>query len=264
MHFSLFLTDRKSEKEQRMKKSLVLSGILVSMFLVAYNAYAQEPAIDYKQIIAKYSKAIKQAKSYNVKMELKNSFTINSQENKSNSAELNIAFISPNRFKVTQVINEGSNEGMWDGWIVIGNDYYVLKPVFGWTKENDDNRRKMCKAYAPKGILKQLEDVEKEYKRDSISSATKDGIEYFVIKYLFSKESVNMASLPPELKNSKISVVYEIWINKNNYLPLKQSEEISYYSNEQNKGTSSTNINYFSYNDDKIKIDKPVLGSKEF
>ena len=120
----------------------------------------------------------------------------------------------------------------------------------------------MCKAYSPEGIIKQLESIEKEYKRDSISSATKDGIEYFVIKYLFGKESVDIESLPPELKDSKISGTYEIWINKNNYLPLKQSQEISYYSNEQNKGTSSTNINYSSYNDNKIKIDEPVPGIK--
>jgi len=248
-----------------MRKSLILSSILVSVFLVVYNIYAQESAIDYKQLIAKCGEAIKQAKSYNVKMEYKNSFTINSQENKSNSAELQIAFISPDRFKMTQVINEGSNEGLWDGWIVLGNDYYVLKPVFGWAKEDDDNNRKtMCKVYSPEGIIKQLEGIEKEYKRDSISSAAKDGIEYFVIKYLFGKESVNMESLSPELRDSKINGTCEIWINKNNYLPLKQSEEVSYYSNEQNKGTSSTNISYLLYNDDKIKIDEPVLGSKTF
>ena len=244
-----------------MKKSLILSSILVSVFLVVHNVYAQESAIDYKQLIAKCSEVIKQAKSYNVKMEYKNSFTINSQENKSDSAELQIAFISPDRFKMTQVINEGSDEGLWDGWIVIGSDYYVLKPVFGWAKEDDDNRRTMCKAYSPEGIIKQLEGIEKEYKRDSISSAAKDGIEYFVIKYLFGKESVNMESLPPELGNSKINGICEIWINKNNYLPLKQSEEVSYYSNEQNKGASSTDISYFSYNDDEIKIDAPIPGT---
>jgi hypothetical protein len=247
-----------------MKKSLILSSMLVSVFLVAHNVYAQESAIDYKQLIAKCSEAIKQARSYSVKMELKSSFTINSQENKGNSAELNIAFISPDRFKVTQVVNEGSNENLWDGWIVIGDDYYVLKPVFGWAKEDDDNRKRMCKAYSPEGVIEQLEGIEKGYKRDSISSVAKDGIEYFVIKYLFGKESVNVESLPPELKDGKINGTYEIWINKNNYLPLKQSEEVSYYSNEQNKGASSTNISYFSYNDDKVKIDKPVLGSKVF
>jgi hypothetical protein len=247
-----------------MKKNLILSSIVVSVFLVVHNIYAQESTIDYKQLIARCGEAIKQAKSYNVKMNYKNSFTINSQENKNDSAELQIAFISPDRFKMTQVINEGSNEGLWDGWIVIGNDYYVLKPVFGWTKEDDDNRRTMCKAYSPEGIIKQLDGIEKEYKRDSISSAAKDGIEYFVIKYLFGKESVNMESLSPELEKSKINGKCEIWINKNNYLPLKQSEEISYYSNEQNKGTSSTNTNYFSYNDDKIKIDEPVLGGQVF
>ena len=112
-----------------MKKILILSSIVVSVFLAAHNVYAQEPAIDYKQLIAKCSEAIKQAKSYYVKMESKSSFTINSQENKGNSAELNIAFISPDRFKVEQIINEGSNENLWDGWIVIGNDYYVLNPV---------------------------------------------------------------------------------------------------------------------------------------
>jgi hypothetical protein len=147
---------------------------------------------------------------------------------------------------------------------VIGDDYYVLNPVFGWKKDDDDNRRTTCKAYSPEGIIKQLEGVEKEYKRASISLVARDGIEYFVIKYLFGKESVNSESLPPELRDSKINGTYEIWINKNNYLPFKQSEEVSYYSNEQNKGTSSTDINYFSYNDDKIKIDKPVLGSQVF
>ena len=59
---------RHSEKEERMKKSLILSGILVSVFLFVYNIHAQESAIDYKQLIAKCSEAIKQAKSYNVKM----------------------------------------------------------------------------------------------------------------------------------------------------------------------------------------------------
>ena len=111
------------------------------------------------------------------------------------------------------------------------------------------NRISMCKAYSPEGIIKQLEGIEKAYKRDSIRLATKDGIEYFVIKYLFGKESVDMGSLPPELKDSKVNGTYEIWINKNNYLPLKQSEEVSYYLNEQNKGTSSTDLNYSSYND---------------
>ena len=134
----------------------------------------------------------------------------------------------------------------------------------GWTKGDDDNRRATCKNNSPEGIIKQLEAIEKEYKRDSINSATKDGIEYFVIKYLFGKESVNIESLPPELKDSKINGTCEIWINKNNYLPLKQSSEISYYSNEQNKGTVSTNINYSSYNDNKIKIDAPVPGDKVF
>ena len=153
---------------------------------------------------------------------------------------------------------------MWDGWIVIGNDYYVLNPAFGWAKGDDDNRRTTCKNNSPEGIMKQLEIIEKQYKRDSISSATKDGIEYFVIKYLVGKESVNAESLPPELKDSKISGTCEIWINKNNYLPLKQSSEISYYSNEKNKGALSTSMNYSSYNDDKIKIDKPVLGGQVF
>ncbi|MCX5679804.1 MAG: hypothetical protein NTZ95_04015 [Candidatus Omnitrophica bacterium] len=247
-----------------MKKSLILSSILVSVFLVGHNVYAQESVIDYKQLIAKCSVAIKQAKSYNVEMEAKSSFTINSQENKGNSAKLNIAFVSPNRFKVAQVINEGSNENLWDGWIVIGNDYYVLNPVFGWAKGDDDNRRATCKANSPEGIIKQLEIIEEEYKRDSIGAATKNGIEYFVVKYLIGKESVNIESLPPELRDSKINGTHEIWINKNNYLPLKQSSEISYYSNEQNKGTSSTNINYSSYNNNKVKIDAPVLDDKVF
>ena len=197
-------------------------------------------------------------------MEAKSSFTINSQENKGNSAELNIAFISPDRFKVAQVIDEGSNENLWDGWIVIGNDYYVLNPVFGWAKGDDDNRRATCKNNSPEGIIKQLEIIEKEYRRDSISPTTKDGIEYLVIKYLIGKESVNIESLPPELRDSKINGTCEIWINNDNHLPLKQSSEMSYYSNEQNKGTVSTNISYFSYNDDKIRIDKPVLGNQTF
>ena len=177
---------------------------------------------------------------------------------------MHIVFISPDRFKVEQVINDGSDKGLWDGWILIGNDYYVLNPAFGWEKGDDENRVSICKAYSPEGIIKQLEGVKKVYKRDSIRLVTKDGIEYFVIKYLFGKESVNVKSLPPELRGSKIDETYEIWINKNNYLPLKQSEEVSYYSNEQNKGTSSTDLNYSSYNDDKIKIDKPMLGSKVF
>lgn len=247
-----------------MKKGLILSSILISVFLIVHNLHAQESAIDYKQLIDKCSEAIKQAKSYNVKMEFKSSFTINSQENKGNSAELNIAFISPDRFKVAQVLNDGSSEGMWDGWIVIGNDYYVLNPVSGWTKGDDDNRRVTCKNNSPEGIIKQLEGIERGYKRDSISTDTKDGIEYFVIKYLFGKEAVDVGSLPPELKDSKINGTCEIWINKNNYLPLKQSSEISYYSNEQNKGTVSTDINYSSYNDDKIKIAEPMPGSKVF
>jgi hypothetical protein len=245
-------------------KSVSCILFLIAAVLITNSIYAQEPSADYKQLIAKCSEAIKQAKSYNVKMEYKNSFTINSQKNKGDSAELNIVFISPDRFKVAQVINEGSNEGLWDGWILIGNDYYVLKPAFGWAKGDDDNRRTMCRAYSPEGIIKQLESVEKGYKRDSIRSATEDGIEYLVIKYLFGKESINMESLPPELRDSKINGTYEIWINKNNHLPLKQSEEVSYYSNEQNKGASSTRINYFSYNDDKIRIDKPAPGSKTF
>jgi hypothetical protein len=248
-----------------MKKNFILWVLLIgAAVLLTKGIYAQEPSIDYKQLIAKCSEAIKAAKSYNIRMEYKNSFTIKSQENKVNSAELKIAYVSPDRFKMTQVINEGSSQALWDGWIVIGNDYYVLKPVLGWAQEDDDNRRTMCKAYSPEGIIKQLEQIEKEYKRGSISSAAKDGIECFVIKYLFGKESVNSESLPPELRDSKISGAYEIWINKNNYLPLKQSEEISFYSNEQNKGVSSANIDYISYNDDKIKIDKPVPGSKTF
>lgn len=247
-----------------MKKVLVLSAVLVTAFLFVHNVCAQEPAIDYKQLIAKCGGAIKQAKSYNVKMELKSSFTINSLENNSNSAELDVAFINPDRFKVAQVINEGSGEALWDGWIVIGNDYYVLKPVLGWAKENDDNRTAMCKAYSPEGIMKQMEDIEKEYKRDSIGSAAKDGTEYFVIKYLVGKESINAESLPPELKDCKVNGTYEIWIDKNNYLPFKQTEEISYYSDEQNKGASSVSTSYFSYNDDKIKIDEPIAGSKDF
>ena len=85
-----------------------------------------------------------------------------------------------------------------------------------------------------------------------------------MIRYLFGKESVSAGSLHAELKDSKINGTHEIWINKNNYLPLKQSSEISYYSNEQNKGTVSTNMDYSSYDDDKIKIDNPVLGSKTF
>ena len=248
-----------------MKRKLILCVLFtIATVLITSSIYAQEPPIEYKQLIAKCGKAVKETESYNVKMEYKNSFTINSQENKSDSAVLNIAFISPDRFKVEQIINEGSDEGLWDGWILIGNDYYVLKPVFGWAKENDENRRTMCKAYSPEGIIKQLEGIEKAYKRDSISSAAKDGTEYFVIKYLFGKESVDTESLPPELRDGKINGKLEIWINKNNYLPLKQAEEISYYSNEQNKGTSSTNVDYFSYNDDKIKIDAPVPGSKTF
>ena len=247
-----------------MKKNLILSSIVVSVFLVGHSVYAQESAIDYKQLIAKCGEAIKQAKSYKINMEYKNSFTINSQENKGDSAKLDAGFISPDRFKVTQVINEGLSENLWDGWIVIGNDYYVLKPVLGWAKENDENRRAMCKAYSPEGIIKQLEGIEKEYKRSSISSTAKDGIEYFVIKYLFGKESVNTGSLPAELRDGKINGTYEIWINKNNYLPFKQSEEVSYYANKQNKGASSANINYSSYNDDNMKIDEPTLGSQVF
>ena len=82
-----------------MKKGLILSGILVSVFLITHNVCAQESAIDYKQLIAKCSEAIKGVKSYYIKMEHKNSVTINSQENKGNSAELHIAFISPDRFR---------------------------------------------------------------------------------------------------------------------------------------------------------------------
>ena len=247
-----------------MKKSLILSSILVSVFLVAHNIYAQESVIDYKQLITKCGEAIKQVKSYNVKMEVKSSFTINSQENKGNSAELNIFFISPDRFKVAQVIDEGADEKLWDGWIIIGNDYYFLSPVFGWEKGDDDNRRTTCINNSPGGIINQLEIIEKEYKRDSIGSASRDGIEYFVIKYLIGKESVDIESLPPELKDCKVSGICEIWIDKNNYLPLKQSSEISYYSDEQNKGIVSTNINYSLYNDSKIKIDAPVPGDKVF
>ena len=247
-----------------MNKILVLSSILVSAFLVVHNVCAQEPAIDYKQLIAKCSEAIKQVRSYDVLMEIKGSFTINSQESKSNSLKLEAHFVSPDRFKIAQVMDEGSGENLWDGWIVIGNDYYVLNPAFGWAKGGDDNRRATCKNNSPEGIIKQLEIIEKEYKRDSISSATKDGIEYFVIKYLFGKESVDMGSLPPELKDSKVNGTYEIWIDKNNYLPSKQSEDVSYYLNEQNKGASSTDLRYSSFNGNKIKIDKPVLGGKVF
>ena len=45
-----------------MKKGLILSSILISVFLVANNIHAQEPAIDYKQLMAKCGEAIKQAK----------------------------------------------------------------------------------------------------------------------------------------------------------------------------------------------------------
>ena len=107
-------------------------------------------------------------------------------------------------------------------------------------------------------------DTIKKTVKKSAKTAVKDGIEYFVIKYLIGKESFNLESLPPELIDSKINGTCEIWINKNNYLPLKQSSEISYYSNEQNKATASTNINYSSYNDDKIKIVEPVPGDKVF
>jgi len=251
-------------KGARMKKSPILSAILGLMFLVAHNVYAQESVIDYKQLIMKCGEAIKQARSYNVKTEIKESFLINSRESKNNSAELHIAFISPDRFKVEQIINEGSNEGLWDGWIVIGSDYYVLQPLLGWVKENDDNRRAMCKAYAPEGIIKQLEDTEKEYKRDSIRPAVENGIEYFVIKYVFGKESVDRGTLPPELREGKISGRCEIWINKNNYLPMKRFEEVSYYSDEQNKGASSVSMQYGSYDEDTIRIDAPALGSKVF
>jgi hypothetical protein len=177
-----------------MRKSLILIGALVSVFLGTHNIYAQESAVDYKQLMDKFGEAIKQTRSYTVKMEYKNSFTINSQESKSDSAKLAIAFISPDRFKVTQVVNEGASEDLWDGWIIIGNDYYVLKPVLGWAKDNDDNRKAMCKAYSPEGIINQMEGIEKEYKRDSISSAVENGIEYFVIKYSFGKETINMES----------------------------------------------------------------------
>lgn len=247
-----------------MKKNLVLSGVLVSAFLITNIVHAQESAIDYKQLIARCSQAIKQTRSYNIKMEAKSSLIVNSQKNNSNSVELSIDFISPDRFKVAQVIDEGKGERLWDGWVVIGNDYYVSLPALGWAKENNDNRVRMCKAHSPEGIIKQLEDIDKAYKRDSVTSTVKDGIEYFVIKYLVGKESVDIKSLPPELRDSKINGTFEIWINKNSYLPLKQSAKISYYSNEQNKGSSSMNINYSSYNYDKIKIDKPVLGSKVF
>jgi len=249
-----------------MKKGLIFIGVLVLICLAVNNIYAQESVIEYKQLIAKCSEAIKQAKSYNVKMEYNSSFTINSKENKGNFAELHIAFISPDRFKVEQIINEGSEENLWDGWILIGNDYYVLNPVSGWdwVKEGDDNRKVTCKNNSPEGIINQFEIAEKEYKRDSISPVAKDGIEYFVIKYSFGKESIDMESLPPELRDSKINGTHEIWINKNNYLPLKQSSEVSYYSNEQNKGTVSTNINYSSYDDAKIRIDAPSLGDKVF
>ena len=249
-----------------MKRGLILYVLfIIAAVLIINSIYAQESAINYKQLIAKCSEALKQARSYNVKMEYKNVFTINSQENKSNSAELNIAFISPDRFKVTQVMNGGKDERSWDGWIVTGKDYYDFMPVFGWRKKNDDiGRMTMCKAYSPEGIIEHLKSIEREYRRGSVSSAAKDGIEYFVIKYFFGGESVNIESLPPELRDSKISGTYEIWIDKNDYLPLKQSQEISYYSNEQNKGTSSTNTNYSLYNDDKTKIDEPVPGNKVF
>ena len=259
------------------KKSKVGLLVLLATFLAFGNIYAQEP-IDYKQLMAKCSEAIKQVKSYNVELEAKNYFTINSQENKGNSAKLNIAFVSPDKFKVEQVLNEDSNENLWDGWIVIGNDYYEFRanppapgqdlnsyrPALSWAKGDDDNRKAICKNNSSEGIIKQLEEIEKKYKRESISPATKDGTEYFVIKYLFGKELVDIESLPPELKNSKVNGTYEIWINKKSYLPSKQSEKVSYYSNEQNKGAASTDINYSSYNENKIKIDEPALGSNVF
>ena len=249
-----------------MKRNLILYVLfIIAAVLITNSIYAQESTIDYKQLIAKCSKAIKEAKSYQVKIEVKDSLisTSTPQENKTD-LELNIVFISPDRFKVTQVITAGSNESVWDGWVVIGNDQYDFLPVFGWKKVDDDNRIATCKNNSPEGIIKQFEIVEKEYKRDSISSVTKDGIEYFVIKYLVDKEPVHIDALPPELRASKINGTDEIWINKNNYLPLKQSSEVSCYSNEQNKWIESTNINYFSYNDVKIKIDKPVLGKNPF
>lgn len=248
-----------------MKKNFV-AGILffVGAVLFVNSVHAQEAPMDYKQLIAKCGESIKQARSYSVKTEYKNSFTINSQESSTPSAELSVSFVSPDKFKVAQVVNEGSGEDLWDGWIVLGNDYYVLNPAFGWAKENDENRKAMCKAYSPDGVVKQLGDIEKGYKRDSVNSATEDGVEYFVIKYIFGKESVDVGSLPPALQDGKISGTFEVWINKESYLPSKLSEEVSYYSNEENKGTSSTNTSYFSYNDDKMKIDEPVLGSKTF
>lgn len=247
-----------------MKGRLILSGLLISLFLIVDSVCAQGNAIDYKQLMAKCGEAIKQAKSYNIIMELKNSFTINAKENKRNSAELHIAFRGPDRFKVEQVIDEGSDENLWDGWLLIGDDYYVFSPAFGWTKRDDDNRIAICKTYSPEGIIKQFEDTEKEYKKNSISSAVKDGVEYFVIEYSFGKESINAESLPPELREGKISGTCKIWIDKNSYLPLMQSEEVSYYSNEQNQGTSSTTTQYFAYNNDETKIDEPVPGDKVF
>ncbi len=248
-----------------MKKNLLLCAVFtIAASLIANSIYAQEQPVEYKQLIAKCGKALKQAKSYCAKVEYKSSFTISSQENKANSAELNIAFMSPDRFKAAQIIDEGKGERLWDGWIIIGNNYYVFLPVIGWKKDNNDNRIKTCKAYSPEGIMEQLEGIEKAYKRDSIRIATKDGTEYFVIKYLFGNESVNMEYLPPELRYSKINGTCEIWINENSYLPLQQSSEVSYYLNEQNGGISSVSTKYFSYNDDKMKISEPVMGSKDF
>ncbi len=259
------------------KKNKIGVLVLAAAFLAFGNVYAQEP-VDYKQLMAKCSEAIKQVKSYNVEMEINSSTKINSQENKNNSAKLNIAFVSPDKFKVEQVINEGSDKNLWDGWVVIGNDYYEFRvnppapgqdlnsyhPASSWAKGDDDNRKAICKNNSPEGIIKQLEAIETKYKRDPIVSATKDGIGYFVIKYSIGKESLNLEDLPPELRSGQIKGSYEVWINKDTYLPLKQAEEISYYSNEENKASSSFNIAYTSYNDDKIKIDEPKLGSQVF
>lgn len=261
-----------------MKRKNKISVLVLAATLLAFgSSYAQEP-IDYKQLMTKCGEALKQVKSYNVEMEINNSTTVNLQENKDTSAKLKIAFVSPDKFKVEQAINEGSTENLWDGWIVIGNDYYEFRlnppapgqdiksyrPVSSWTKGDDDNRKAICKSNSPEGIIKQLESAETEYRRESIVITTKDGVGYFVIKYSAGKESVKMEILPPELKNAQVKGSYEIWINKDTYLPFRQVEEIFYYSNEENKASSSLNIIYASYNDDNIRIDEPKLGSQVF
>ncbi len=96
------------------KVFIILAAILVTgTVFSAGGAYPQGSSIDYKQLMAKCNGAIKQARSYDIKMGSKSSFTINSQENKGNSDSQPCNRFNQNhrtRFVLPDVIYSGNQE----------------------------------------------------------------------------------------------------------------------------------------------------------